>query len=272
MLQLSLFDAQPDFDKSIRRTDKNGIVYFSLVDIMAQFSDLESTPRVLWSRTKKRLEQDEFQVYQNVIHLKLPDKRGRPQLTDCADGQTCLRIVQSIPSPKAEPIRQWLAQLGYERLEETLDPELGVRRARQRAVDVYQRMGKDGVWISDRIDGTMNRNQLTDILKAAVINPNYAQATTHESMGLFGRTPKQISEQHGYKNSRDGMTRQALALLSAVEATVSDMLKGRESVPVREALEIIDDVAGMYRLSVERVQAALGIDLATGAPLLGAQS
>jgi len=271
--QLSLFDAQPDFDASIRRTTENGTVYFSLVDIMAQFSDLESKPKVLWQRTKKRLQESGFDGYQNVIRIKMKDTIGRMQATDCADGQTCLRIVQSIPSPKAEPIRQWLAQLGYERFEETLNPELGIQRAKERARQTYARQGKDAQWISARMEGMVHRNQLTEALKDAVVDAvQYGKATNAEYKGMFHKTAKEITEITGFRNARDGMTPEALGLLTAAESTMSRFIGDREQLHFKEALQIIAAVAEMYRVSVERVQAALGIDLATNRPLLEAKS
>ena len=107
MTQLSLF-SQPDpqFTERIRRTEQDGKSFYSLVDIMAEFSDLGSRPVTLWKRTRERLEQDGFQLYQSVIQLKMLSKDGKRYATDCADAETCLRIVQSIPSPKAEPLRK----------------------------------------------------------------------------------------------------------------------------------------------------------------------
>ena len=107
MTQLSLF-SQPDpqFTERIRRTEQDGKSFYSLVDIMAEFSDLGSRPDVLWKRTRERLEQDGFQLDHAVIKLKLTALDGKKHPTDCADTETCLRIVQSIPSPKAEPLRK----------------------------------------------------------------------------------------------------------------------------------------------------------------------
>lgn len=267
--QMSLFDAQPDFDSSIRRTTDNGVVYFSLVDIMAQFSDLESKPNVLWQRTKKRLKEDQFQSYQNLIQLKLPSSDGKMYKTDCADGQTCLRIVQSIPSPKAEPIRMWLAQLGYERLEEALDPELGVQRAFDRASTQYRKQGKDDKWIATRFDGKVSRKEFTDALSRVCSEINYAAATDTEYKGVFGRTAKDIRKETGAKNARDVMTRPALHLLGAIEATVTQMLGDRQSMSADEALYIINEVATIHRPIAHQLQQLLGIDICTGQSLLG---
>lgn len=270
-MQLSLFDAQPDFDASIRRTTENGTVYFSLVDMMSQFADSKQDARKYWNDTKDRLKKDGFEVSEKIRQLKLEAKDGKTYKTDCADGETCLRIVQSIPSPKAEPIRQWLAQLGYERLEETVNPDLGIQRAKERARQTYTSWGKDDRWISARMDGMVHRNQLTEALKSAVVDTvQYGKATNAEYKGMFHKTAKEITEITGFKNARDGMTPEALGLLTAAESTMSRFIGDREQLHFDEALQIITAVAEMYRVSVERVQAALGIDLATNKPLLEA--
>jgi hypothetical protein len=268
--QLSLFDAQPDFDSSIRRVEENGIVYFSLVDIMEQFSDSKAA-RQYWKDTKIRLKKDGFQLVEKILQLKLPSSDGKLYKTDCADGQTCLRIVQSIPSPKAEPIRQWLAQLGYERLEEALDPELGVQRAFDRASNQYRKQGKDDKWINTRFDGKVSRKEFTDALNRVCGGEiNYAQATDTEYKGVFGRTAKAIRQETGAKNARDAMTRPALHLLGAIEATVSQMLGDRQSMSADEALHIIEEVALIHRPIAHQLQMLLGMDIATGTSLLGA--
>jgi hypothetical protein len=269
-MQLSLFDAQPDFDQSIRRTDHNGIVYFSLVDIMEQFADSKQDARKYWNDTKKRLHTDGFEVSEKIRQLKLTAPDGKQRLTDCADGQTCLRIVQSIPSPKAEPIRQWLAQLGYERLEEAANPSLGVDRALERASAAYRKQGKDTQWIETRFDGKLSRKEFTDALQRVCRGDiNYAKATDTEYKGVFGRTAKDIKTQTGAKNARDAMTRPALHLLGAIEATVTQMLGDRDFVSSDEALHIINEVASIHRPIAHQIQQLLGLDIATGQPLFG---
>jgi hypothetical protein len=149
------------FDDSIRHEVRNGVTLYSLVDIVAQFSDTEAA-RQYWLDTKKRLKRDGFEVSDKILRISLTDKTGnRKQQTDVADAETCLRIVQSIPSPKAEPVRQWLARVALERMEEAADPELGIRRARERAVAAYQRQGKDSKWIAGRLDGINDRKVFT---------------------------------------------------------------------------------------------------------------
>lgn len=268
MMQLSLFDAQPEFDSSIRRTDHKGATYFSLVDIMAHFVEPKAV-RQYWLDTKKRLTKDGFQVSENILQLKLEASDGKRYATDCADGQTCLRIVQSIPSPKAEPIRQWLAQLGYERLEEAANPALGIDRALDRAQASYRKQGKDDLWIGTRFDGKVSRKEFTDALKRVCSDINYAKATDTEYKGVFGRTAKDIRNETGAKNARDVMTRPALHLLGAIEATVTQMLGDRQSVSADEAIYIINEVSTIHRPIAHQLQQLLGIDIATGKSLLG---
>lgn len=270
--QLSLFDAQPDFDKSIRRTDENGTVYFSLIDIMAQFSDTKAAGQY-WRDTKKRLKSDGFQLKENILQLRLPSSDGKLYKTDCADGQTCLRIVQSIPSPKAEPIRQWLAQLGYERIEETANPELGIERSRQRAAASYHKQGKEDAWVEARFKGVVSRKLFTDTLKAVVSDSvDYPAATDAINVGLFGRTAKQLSKETGSANTRDRMTIPALNAVSSVEWSSAQFLGDRQSIPFDQAVHFIEEIAHSYRVPLQHIQDLLGMDLATGKSLLSGAS
>ncbi len=110
-------DPQPDFGERIRRVSVNGVLYFSLIDIMAEFSDTQTEAKWYWRDTKKRLEQDGFQLGGQVSQLKLKARDGKMRLTDVADAETCLRILQSVPSPKVEPIRQWMARVANEHVQ-----------------------------------------------------------------------------------------------------------------------------------------------------------
>jgi hypothetical protein len=272
--QLPLWDqptiAHPQFSERIRRVVHEGVEYFSLVDLMAEFSDTEANARYYWRDTKKRLKTDGFQLGAKISQLKMVAKDGKERLTDVADGQTCLRIIQSVPSPKAEHVREWFASIGYERIEEAANPELGLERSKQRAIEAYRRQGKSDEWISERLETIAGRNVLTATLKERVIGAiNFALATDTEYIGVFHRTAKQIKAQHGHKNARDGMTRAGLHLIGACEAAITEHLEGREYVSFEEALALISEVSQIIGQSADRVQSLLGIDLATGKKLLG---
>lgn len=268
----ALIPAQFD-DQSIRRAERGGKVYYSLVDIVATFSGT-TLARRYWSDTKRRLKSDGFQLYENIIHLKLPSSDGKFYKTDVADAETCLRIVQSIPSPHAEPVRQWLARVGMDRLEETANPELGIQRAQNRAVDVYENRGMDSAWIAARLKGIDDRKAFTDALQKHVIGilgKHYGIATNEVYTGLWGRTATQLKDEIGIPqkaNLRDFQPRLAIILQTTVEATVSEILQDRQFVYPQEAIHIIDQVTSIVQMQAEQLSRLTGKDIATGRPLL----
>jgi len=149
--------------KKIRRyyDEKNKKWYFAVVDVIAALTDSDN-PQVYWRVLKKRLideGSDETVTKCNGLKMKAPD--GKMRLTDTADVETLLRLIQSVPSPKAEPIKRWLAKVGYERIEEINDPEKALNRGR----DYWQKMGRSEKWIQQRMMGQEIRNKLTDYWK-----------------------------------------------------------------------------------------------------------
>ena len=133
--------------------------YFSIIDIIAILTQSKN-PRRYWSDLKIKLADNEGfgQLYDFIVQLKLTAPDGKKRETDCADVQTLLRVIQSVPSPKAEPIKQWLAQVGYERMKEMVDPSTAIDRARE----TYKKLGRSEKWISQRMTGQETRNKLTD--------------------------------------------------------------------------------------------------------------
>ena len=132
--------------------------YFSIIDVIEILTD-SNNPRRYWSDLKRKLEQEGLgQLYDIIVQLKLESIDGKKYHTDCADTQGLLRIIQSIPSPKAEPFKQWLAKVGYERIEETEDPELSF----DRAMETYLAKGYSKAWINQRLKSIEVRKELTD--------------------------------------------------------------------------------------------------------------
>ena len=149
-----------DFDgQSIRRIfdEATETWWFSVVDVVQVLTD-SSNPRRYWSDLKRRLAQEagSTQPYEKIVQLKLTAPDGKKRETDCAEAGTLLRIVQSVPSPKAEPIKLWLAKVGYERMQEMADPALSLNRARQ----TWQQHGRSDKWIQQRMTGQETRNKL----------------------------------------------------------------------------------------------------------------
>jgi DNA-damage-inducible protein D len=133
--------------------------WFSVIDVVQVLTD-SSNPRRYWSDLKRKLAQEagSEQPYEKIVQLKMPAPDGKQRLTDCASAATLLRVVQSIPSPKAEPIKLWLAKVGTERMQEMADPALSLDRARQ----TWQKHGRSDKWIAQRMTGQETRNKLTD--------------------------------------------------------------------------------------------------------------
>ena len=134
--------------------------YFSVVDVVQVLTG-STIPKRYWSDLRKKLEKESGQPYEKIVRLKMQAKDGKARETDTADVQTLLRLIQSIPSPRAEPFKQWLAKVGYERMQELADPAQSVDRAREN----WQKLGRSDRWIQQRITGQETRNKLTDCWK-----------------------------------------------------------------------------------------------------------
>lgn len=134
--------------------------YFSVIDVIEILTG-SSIPKRYWSDLKKKLTNEGSQLYENIVQLKFQASDGKKYATDCLDTQNLLRLIQSVPSPKAEPFKQWLAKVGYERMQEISDPEQSLNRAREN----WQKLGRSEKWIQQRMSGQETRNKLTDYWK-----------------------------------------------------------------------------------------------------------
>jgi hypothetical protein len=185
-----------------------------------------------------------------------------------------LRLIQSIPSPKAEPLKLWLAQVGSERLEETEDPELGLFRSLDRAVDKYRSQGKADTWIALRVEGIVTRKQFVEALKNAVIDAlptMYAQTTDKMYQGLWERTTGQLRKDLNItpkENPRDHFGKYALIYTRLAEELAAERLNNIESVTLKMAMEIVWEVAHLFNQQANQLAAVVGYDLVTEKPLL----
>lgn len=194
-------------NKCIRRTWHDGEWFFSVIDVVAVLTD-SADAGAYWRKLKQRLIAEGSQVVTNCHGLKLPAPDGKMRTTDCANVKGLFRIIQSIPSPKAEPFKQWLAQVGYDRVLEIENPEL----AQDRMKELYEQKGYPKDWIDKRLRGIAIRQNLTDEWKARGITENrdYAILTAEISKATFGMTPAAYKAYKGLdspnQNLRDHMT------------------------------------------------------------------
>jgi hypothetical protein len=194
-------------DKKIRRIFHKGEWYFSIIDIIRVLTE-SSDPNRYWPELKKKLLVDEgfSQLLDRIEQLKLESSDGKKYLTDTANTETVFRIIQSIPSPKAEPFKRWLAQVGYERIQEIEDPELATKRTRA----IYQAKGYSDVWIEKRMRGIAIREELTDEWdkRGIKLQKEYAILTAEISKATFGMTPSEYKKHKMLRqeNLRDHMT------------------------------------------------------------------
>ena len=232
--------------------------FFSVVDVIAVLTDQPNQRGAsnYWAKLKQRLkEEGADQLLTNCQQLKLKSpKDGKRYLTDVADTEQLLRIIQSIPSPKAEPFKMWLAQVGRERIEETIDPELTI----ERALETYHRKGYSREWINQRLQAIQVRKELTDEWDARGVQQGieYAILTDEISRAWSGMTTRQYKRLKGLKkeNLRDNMTTLELVLNMLAEATTTELSKEHQPETFEENKEIArrgGRIAGETRKSIE---------------------
>lgn len=167
--------------------EDDGKWYFSIIDVVEILAEIDA-PRRYWSDLKRKLKKEGFdELYEKIVQLKMEAKDGKLRETDAADAATLLRIIQSIPSSKAEPFKRWLAQVGYERLEEIDNPEIATKRIRE----TYKMKGYSDDWIEKRMRGIAVRDELTDEWKKRGVKEqkDYSILTAEISRATFGMTP-----------------------------------------------------------------------------------
>ena len=198
--------------------------YYSVIDVIAVLTESKN-PNRYWSDLKRKLSDESGQPYENIVRLKLKATDGKMRETDAANTKQLLRIVQSVPSPKAEPFKQWLAQMGKERLEEIADPEI----AMQRAINTYREKGYSEEWITQRIRTIETRKELTAEWNRVGVNEGieYAILTDDISKAWSGMSTKEYKQYKGLKKEglRDNMTNLELILNMLAEASTTEISK-----------------------------------------------
>ena len=222
-------------NKKIRRQwdKKTELWYFSIIDVINILTD-STIPKRYWSDLKKKLKNEGSQVYENIVQLKFTASDGKNYSTDCFSTQDLIRIIQSIPSPKAEPFKIWLAKVGYERLQETVDPEKSINRARTN----WQKLGRNQKWIQQRMMGQETRNKLTDYWKDHEVTKQdeYAILTNiiHEEWtNLSVKQHKQLKGLR-HENLRDHMTEAELIFTALAELSTRQIAEHMQTEGLKQ--------------------------------------
>lgn len=242
-------------NSKIRRKEYKGEWYYSIVDII-KILTASNDPNAYWRKLKQRLGEEESEVVTFCHGLKMPAKDGKMRLTDCANRETVFRIIQSIPSPNAEPFKLWFARLAEERIQETINPELAIERAKQ----TYLKKGYSEEWTNARLKGIPVRNELTDEWKkrGAEEGRDFAILTNEISKTTFGITTEQhksikkINKKH---NLRDNMSPLELALTTLAEVTTTELHKVNDSQGMRALKNDANtggSIAGNTRRDIEK--------------------
>ncbi len=252
--KLQLFEEQ-----SVRThwDDKKEKWFFSLIDVIAILTDQQDylTARKYWNKLKERLKKEGNETVTKCHQLKMLAKDGKMRLTDVADTEQLLRLIQSIPSPKAEPFKVWLAKVGYERIEETEDPEL----AFDRAMETYLAKGYSKEWINQRLKSIEVRKELTDEWAERGMKQGleYAILTNELTKAWAGKDVKEYKSYKGLKkeNLRDNMSNLELVLNMLAEASTTEISKKKEPQGIEENKDIArkgGNAAKQARLEIEK--------------------
>ncbi|MCQ2602199.1 MAG: hypothetical protein MJ184_12630 [Treponema sp.] len=248
-------------DKQVRTVwdEENEEWFFSVVDVCNILSESSSKdPGAYWRKLKQRLKKEGSEVVTKCHGLKLPAADGKSYKTDCLDTEGILRLVQSVPSPKAEPFKMWLAKVGAERLDEIADPE----KAIVRGADYYRAKGYTENWINQRLQTIEMRKELTDEWKARGIEQekDYAILTNEMTKAWSGLSVKEYKNLKGLKkeNLRDNMTNIELVLNMLAEVTTTAISKSKEPETFGESLSIAKEGGAVAKNARTDIESRIG--------------
>lgn len=234
--------------------------YFSVVDVVAVLTESKDfqTARKYWNKLKQRLREEGFEPVTNCHQLKMPAADGKMRLTDVADTEQLLRIIQSVPSPKAEPFKMWLAKVGTARLDQMQNPELSI----QQAMIDYKRLGYSDNWINQRLKSIEIRKDLTDQWKLHNVEEGvqYATLTDIIYQSWAGRTSKEYKQLKGLKkeNLRDNMTNEELVLNMLAELSATSITKAKNPQTLDENKTCAKEGGDVARVAREQLESKTG--------------
>lgn len=254
-------------DRKVRTVwdDKEEKWYFSIVDVVAILVESKDyqTARKYWNKLKQRLKEEGFQPVTNCHQLKLRAEDGKMRLTDVADTESLFRIIQSIPSPKAEPFKQWMARVASERLDQMQDPELSI----EQAMMDYKRLGYSDNWINQRLKSIEIRKDLTDQWKQHNVEEGiqYATLTDIIYQQWTGKSAKEYKRFKGLKkeNLRDNMTNEELVLNMLAELSTTSITKAKNPQTLDENMQCAADGGDVARVAKEQLEQKTGREVVT---------
>lgn len=237
--------------------------FFSIIDVIAALTG-SPRPRKYWNALKTKLKEEGSELSQNLGQLKLPAEDGKMRMTDVADTEQLFRLIQSIPSPKAEPFKQWLAQVGRERLDEMQDPELTI----DRALEQYLRLGYSESWINQRLKSIEIRKELTDEWRRLGLKEGVQFATLTDiiTKAWSGNTTKEYKVLKGLKkeNLRDNMTNTELILNMLAEASTKDISQATAPETFEDSKEVARQGGNVAKVARLELEARTGKKVVTG--------
>lgn len=257
--QIQLFD---NAKIRVAWDDEKEKYFFSVVDVLYVLTD-SANPQTYWRVLKKRLLDEGNETVTNCNALKLPSADGKMRLTDVADLEGILRIIQSVPSKKAEPIKQWLAQIGSERIHQMIDPE----RSIQQAVADYKKLGYSDKWIANRVKSIDARNELTNEWKRSGMNEgrDFAILTDLITKTWSGKTTKEYKQFKGLtkENLRDNMSTIELALNTLAEASTTEISKRRNPKTMKQNMQIAREGGNVAKAARLQLETTIGESVVT---------
>lgn len=245
-------------DKKIRTVwdDEQEKWYFAIVDVIAVLTESKD-PAAYWRKLKQRLKEEGNETVTNCHALKMRAADGKMRMTDVADTEQLFRLIQSIPSPKAEPFKQWMAQVASDRIDQLQDPELSI----DQAIMDYKRLGYSDNWINQRIKSIEVRKELTDEWqRSGVSGPQYASLTDIITKEWSGRTTKEYKKLKGLKkeNLRDNMTNVELALNTLAEASTTEISKDRNPKGFNQNAAVAKSGGSVAKAARQQLESQLG--------------
>lgn len=242
--------------RSVWDTEKEEY-YFSVVDVISALTD-SNAPKRYWSDLKRKLTEEGSQLYENIVQLKMKAQDGKLRATDTLDTKGILRLIESVPSAKAEPFKLWLAQMGNERINEIFDPEIAINRA----IDYYRNQGYNDRWIEARLKGILDRKKLTDVWKENGIGQNYEYAilTNEIYQSWSGMKANQYKEHKNIRKEslRDNMTDVEVALTDLGEIATRELAKEHKPYGLKENVKVAKMGGNVAKVARDDLEKKLG--------------